>query len=99
MPFDRPNGGSPGVESSRCESSAMASSVAASGRIKQILQEKGELRANLDTPVKTDHGNPKGARDGTNKWLTVKIKMTGTSKFNRASMRHGSLDRETKILE
>jgi hypothetical protein len=77
----------------------VASSVAASGRIEQILQEKGELRASRDTPIKTDHGNPKGARDGTHKWLTVKIKMIRTSKSNRASMRHGSLDRETKILE
>ncbi len=34
-----------------------------------------------------------------NELLTVKIKMTRTSKFNRASMRHGPLDRETTILE
>jgi hypothetical protein len=70
----------------------MASSVAAPGRIKQILQEKRELRASGDTPIKTDHGNTTSARDGTNKWLTVKIKMVGTSKFNRTSMQHGSLE-------
>jgi hypothetical protein len=77
----------------------MASPVAASGRIKQILREKRELRAARDTPIKSDHGNTKGARDGTNKWLTVKIKMVGTSKFNRTSMQHVSLERKTTILE
>jgi hypothetical protein len=76
----------------------MASSAAASGRIKQILQEKRELLASRDTPIKTGHGNPRGARDGTNKWLTVKIKMTRTSKF-RTSMQHGFLERKTTILE
>jgi hypothetical protein len=34
-----------------------------------------------------------------NKWLTVKIKMVGTSKFNRTSLQHGSLERKTTILE
>jgi hypothetical protein len=55
----------------------MASSVAASGRIKQILREERELRATRETPIKSEHGNTKAARDGMNKWLTVKIKMVG----------------------
>jgi hypothetical protein len=77
----------------------MASSVAASGKIKQILREQRELRASRDTPIKTGHGNTKGARDGNNKWLTVKIKMVETSKFHRTSTQRGSLEWKMTILE